>query len=116
MLTAIFTVACLVVAGFYLYVLLQFRRECLRTKRKPNSLTYLGSSGGPTILFPEKHEEHHDARRNAKGQSKVPSASGRPAARRRVRAAKVTRNSERLPYLEMALPITAIVTHNTTET
>jgi hypothetical protein len=113
MLTAIFTVACLVVAGFYLYVLLQFRREYLRSRRKPNSLTYLGSSGAPTILFPEKREERHDAGRNAKGQSKVASASRRLVAKAPVKSA---RNSERLPYLEMALPITAIVTHHTTET
>jgi len=116
MLTTIFTVACLVVAAFYLYVLLQFRRECLRTKRKPSSLTYLGSSEGPTILFPAKREERRDTRRDAKGQSRGASASRRPAARARRTAAGATKNSDRLPYLEMTLPITAVVTRVTTET
>lgn len=110
MLEAIFTVLCILVSGFYLYVLLQFRRESLRLRRKPNSLTYLGSNEGPTILFPAKQGERVQAGRIVGGENKLASVSRRPVARIRETATKATTYSGRLPYLEMTLLVTAVVT------
>lgn len=64
--------------AFYLYVLVQFRREEMRSKRKPDLLTFAGSSGGPTVPFPVKHEERPHAERNPQGKRKLVPVAQRP--------------------------------------
>jgi hypothetical protein len=70
--------------AFYLYVLVQFRREQMRSKRKPDSLMFAGSNRGPTVPFPVKHEERPHAERNSQGKHKPVPVSQRPV----VKAAK----------------------------
>jgi len=110
MLEIIFGVLCVLVCAFYLYVLLQFRREYLSTKRKPNSLTYLGSSEGPTVLFPAKSEKRGRVEPKSKARKNAAAASRRAAAKSSESALQSATKSNRLPYLEMMLPITAVVT------
>ncbi|MGA8223869.1 MAG: hypothetical protein WB780_19630 [Candidatus Acidiferrales bacterium] len=110
MLEVIFTILSVLVCAFYLYVLLRFRREYLRSRRKPTSLTYLGSSGGPTVLFPEKGEKRHRAGRASRGQNELARIARRRAAKATGTAPPAGRQTNRLPYLEMMLPVTAVVT------
>jgi hypothetical protein len=100
--------------AFYLYVLVQFRREQMRSKRKPGSLTFVGSSGEPTVPFPMKHEERPRAERNSQGKHKLVPISQRPVVKAAEKALQTTRNSDRLPYVEMNLPIAGVATLVTT--
>jgi hypothetical protein len=113
MLEIIFTILSVLVCGFYLYVLLRFRRESMRTRRKPESLTYLGSNKGPTILFPVKDEKRPTGGRNSRGQNEVLHIAKRPTAKAAETAPQAAREPNRLPYLEMMLPVTAVVTRLT---
>jgi hypothetical protein len=55
------TVLMIFSCAFYLYVLVQFRREELRSRRKSSSRTIKGSSGEPTASSPVKPEDRFDA-------------------------------------------------------
>jgi hypothetical protein len=111
MLEIIFTILSLLVCAFYLYVLLQFRRECMRMRRKPESMTYMGSNRGPTILFPVKGEKRGRAGRSSRGQNKLAPIARRPVAAKGMEMElRAGGELNRLPYLEVMLPITAVVT------
>jgi hypothetical protein len=110
MLEIIFTILSALVCGFYLYVLLQFRQESMRTGRKPESLTYLGSNKRPTILFPVKGEKRSGAGGASRGEKKLAPVSKRPAAKAAETTSRGAEKLNRLPYLEVMLPVTAVVT------
>jgi hypothetical protein len=96
--------------AFYVFVLVQFWRERRRSKRTPGSLTFLASSEEPTVPLPAKRDEQPAADRNSQRKHKLVPISKRPVIRAAATASQEKRNSDWLPYVEIALPITAIVT------
>jgi hypothetical protein len=100
--------------AFYLFVLIQFTRERRRSKRKYDSVTFVGSSEERTVPLPLKRNERFSGARNSPDKQKLVPISQRPVIKSVAPASQTTRNSDRLPYVEIMLPITAIVTRVTT--
>lgn len=94
---------------FYLFVLIQFTREQKRSKRQPNSLTFLGAREKSNVSFPVNRDERSSVEQDSTTNPKLIPISRRPAAKAAA-TSQTTRNSDRLPYVEIALPITAVVT------
>jgi hypothetical protein len=99
---------------FYLFVFIQFTREQKRSKRKANSLTYLGTRETPRHSFPVKRDERPYAEQNSQSKQQPIPISRRPAAKSPDAASQTKRDPIRLPYVEITLPISAIVTPVTT--
>jgi len=95
---------------FYLFVFIQFTREQRRSKRKVNSLTYLGTRETPIDSFPVKRDQRPHAEQNSQSKQQPIPISRRPAAKSPEAASQTKRDPIRLPYVELKLPISAIVT------
>jgi hypothetical protein len=100
--------------AFYLFVLIQFTRERRRSKRKYDSVTFVGSSEERTVPLPLKRNERFSGERNSPVKQKLVPISLRPVIKGVAPASQTTRHSDQLPYVEIALPITAVVTPVTT--
>jgi hypothetical protein len=96
--------------AFCLFVLIQFTREQRRSKRKANSLTYLGTREASIDSFPVKRDERPHAGQNSQSKQQPIPISRRPAAKSLETASQTKRNSIPLPYIEITLPISAVVT------
>jgi hypothetical protein len=96
--------------AFYLFVFIQFTREQRRSKRKANSLTYLGTREAPIDSFPVKRYDRPHAEQISPSKQRPIPISRRPTAKSPDAASQTKRNPIRLPYVEITLPISAVVT------
>jgi hypothetical protein len=99
---------------FYLFIFIQFTREQRRSKRKANSLTYLGTREAPRDSFPVKRYDRPHAEQNSQSKRKLVPISRRPAAKSPDAASQTKWDPIRLPYVEITLPISAVATPVTT--
>jgi hypothetical protein len=95
---------------FYLFVFIQFTLERKRSKRKASSLTYLGTRETPIDSFPVKRGERPHAEQNSQSKRKLVPISRRSSEKSPDAASQIKRDPIRLPYVEITLPTSAIVT------
>jgi hypothetical protein len=100
--------------AFYIFVLIQFTREQKHSKRKAISLTYLGTREESRASFPLTRSEQSSMGQNSPSKRKLVPIARRPAIKGVAPASQTMRNSNGLPYVELMLPVTAIVTPITT--
>jgi hypothetical protein len=96
--------------AFYFFVLVQFRREQRRSKRNSGSLTFLGSSEEQSDSLPPKRDDRSRLEPNSPRKQKLVSISQRAVIKSVATPSQKKANSDRLPYFEITLPITAVVT------
>jgi len=96
--------------AFYFFVLVQFLREQRRSKRNSGSPTFVRSSEEQTDSLPRKRDDRSRLEPNSLRKQKLVPISQRDAIKSVATASQTKRNSDRLPYFEITLPITAVVT------
>jgi len=96
--------------AFYFFVLVQFLREQRRSKRNSDSPTFVGSSEEQTDSLPRKCDDRSGLEPNSLRKQKLVPISQRDVIKSVATPSQTKRNSDRLPYFEITLPITAVVT------